>query len=614
MSEPIFGISITRIDEEPRPAIGSDLSIIGLVGSATGADASVYPLNTPVRIFSDDSAMTTKLGTGRLADAVNMINDQLGEFQVAAQVVVVRVAAGLNMSEDMTNVIGNQDAKTGMWALMKSGEDLGIIPRIILTPGVTETFTEGTGDPEVTSAEKSGGNTGEGTLTLADPAFDADDVQNGVYVIRCIGGARDASSAPKVGGNTGDGTMGSLTADATAEVGDWRVICTDAETDGGTFTVLRPDGSVDGFAVVGAAYNSAAGLNFTIADGLADFVVGDEFVVTVTAVVPANGGVFSVTDPLGNALANATEGVAYDGEIKFQIDDVGADFVIGDGFDVTVASAGDSIANPVVVELASLLPKLLGHAIVTGPNDELTTFISWRETIQSDRIIPIASKAKVGVNAVVKDAAPAIAGIAVRRDHEKGGLPFWSWANQPVQGIVAPDKTIPFVLTDGAVEGQQYLAANGGIIARGQMGVEAAIASGGFVFVGTDNCAEDDLWRFYNVTRGRDYIHLMFLRTLRFYLGRFNITGHTITAILNTMKIALRDLKAQEAILGYRVGFTRDLNSPENIRLGKFTVSFAAEEAPVLRHLGIQSARYRPAFEALLSDLEAQLSQFDVAA
>ena len=51
------------------------------------------------------------------------------------------------------------------------------------------------------------------------------------------------------------------------------------------------------------------------------------------------------------------------------------------------------------------------------------------------------------------------------------------------------------------------------------------------MFVGTDTAGEDDLWRFYNVTRGRDYIHLMFLRTLRFYLGRFNINGQTIEAI-----------------------------------------------------------------------------------
>ena len=91
-------------------------------------------------------------------------------------------------------------------------------------------------------------------------------------------------------------------------------------------------------------------------------------------------------------------------------------------------------------------------------------------------------------------------------------------------------------LTDGATEGQSILALNGGVILRGEAGVETAIASGGFVFVGTDTAGEDDLWRFYNVTRGRDYIHLMFLRTLRFYLGRFNINGQTIAGEQNVAK------------------------------------------------------------------------------
>ncbi|MEZ5853150.1 MAG: hypothetical protein R3D68_21155 [Hyphomicrobiaceae bacterium] len=116
---------------------------------------------------------------------------------------------------------------------------------------------------------------------------------------------------------------------------------------------------------------------------------------------------------------------------------------------------------------------------------------------------------------------------------------------------------------------------------RGELGVETAIASGGFVFVGTDNAGEDDLWRFYNVTRGRDYIHLMFLRTLRFYLGRFNITGQDDPGRAQHHSFALRDLKADGDILGYEIKFTRDQNSPEQLRLGKFTINFAAEEAPV---------------------------------
>jgi phage tail sheath protein FI len=231
--------------------------------------------------------------------------------------------------------------------------------------------------------------------------------------------------------------------------------------------------------------------------------------------------------------------------------------------------------------------------------------------MQSHRLIPIETAVKVGVNAVVKPASPRVIGIAVRRDHEFGGRPFHSWANQPVQGIVGPNRPIDFSLTDGATEGQVLLSQNAGIIARGEMGVETAIASGGFVYIGTDNCSEDPLWQFYHIVRGRDFIHLMFLRTLRGFLGRRNIDYGTVQDVLDTMRFALRDLKADGDIIDYKVGFTRDQNSPEQLRLGKFTVDFAAEEPPVLRHLGIRSARYRAALDVLLDDL---LSQIDLAA
>jgi phage tail sheath protein FI len=205
------------------------------------------------------------------------------------------------------------------------------------------------------------------------------------------------------------------------------------------------------------------------------------------------------------------------------------------------AAAIADLANPVCVALPAVCAKLLAHAVVDGPATTEQDAINWRETLNSSRLIPVDPAAKVFVNniAVVQPLSPAVIGIAVRRDHEKQGRPFHSWANQPVQGIVGPSRPINFSLTDGATEGQRLLQANIGVLLRGELGVETAIASGGFVYVGTDNAGEDDLWRFYNVTRGRDYVHLMFLRTLRFYLGRFNLTGQTIQAVLNTMSFAL---------------------------------------------------------------------------
>lgn len=410
MSDPTFGISITRIDNEPRPAVFSDMSVVGIIGTAPNADVDDFPLNEPVFMFSDDAAKLTALGdAGTLADAIRLINSQLGEFQVAAKVVVVRVTAGATATDTIANIVGN-GSTTGLSAFLRAGADLGVIPRLIAAPG---------------------------------------------------------------------------------------------------FTSQR--------------------------------------------VAPA--------------------------------------------------------ANAVCAALPAICEKLLAHAVVDGPATTQADAIAWRETISSQRIIPVDPAVKIlsGSQTVVVPMSPAVIGIAVRRDHEFGGRPFHSWANQPVQGILGPSRPIGFSLTDGATEGQTLLASNIGILTRGEMGVESAIASGGFIFIGTDNAGEDDLWRFYNVTRGRDYIHLMLLRTLRFYLGRFNINGQTVQAVVNTMNLALRDLKADGDILGYEIRFDRDQNSPEQLRQGRLTIRFAAEEAPVLRYLGVQSARYRPALDALLDDLLAQV-------
>ncbi len=99
----------------------------------------------------------------------------------------------------------------------------------------------------------------------------------------------DASSAVKAGGNTGDGT---LTLDATTPVlpgykaGVYTVRCIAAAVDGGSFEVQDPDGFVLGAVAVGDTF--ADDIKFVIADGATDFVVGDGFDVTL-AVSPDSG-------------------------------------------------------------------------------------------------------------------------------------------------------------------------------------------------------------------------------------------------------------------------------------------------------------------------------------
>lgn len=268
-------------------------------------------------------------------------------------------------------------------------------------------------------------------------------------------------------------------------------------------------------------------------------------------------------------------------------------------------------ANPVCATFTAVCNQLLAHAIVESSGTNEHDDIDWRETMSSQRLIPLSGGVRIidsdtgGV--IVRPLAPRMAGILVARDHEKGA-PFHSAANQAIQGIVGPQRGIGFYLTDDASEGQELLRNNIGIVARGEAGVETAIASAGFVLISTDTCSEDSLWQFYNVSRGRDYIHLSLIRTLRYYLGRYNIVGHTIQAILNTMNYWLGFLKSQDHILGYRVNFSQTGNTAEEIRLGHLTVGFQAEEPPVLTRLTIESARYRQAIDIMIADIASNLN------
>ncbi|MEW6775024.1 MAG: head decoration protein [Bdellovibrionota bacterium] len=90
------------------------------------------------------------------------------------------------------------------------------------------------------------------------------------------------TSAAKSGGNTGDGAMGAVTLGAEAVPGVYKLRITKAAANAGDFQVTDPQGDVIGVGTVGVAF-AGAHLNFTLADGSADFIVGDGFDITVPA-------------------------------------------------------------------------------------------------------------------------------------------------------------------------------------------------------------------------------------------------------------------------------------------------------------------------------------------
>ncbi len=93
-----------------------------------------------------------------------------------------------------------------------------------------------------------------------------------------IGAAASAADA----GNTGDGVMGAVTVGASAQAGVYVLTITKATANAGDFQVVDPQGDVVGVGTVGVEF-AGGGLTFTLADGAADFIVGDTFTITVAA-------------------------------------------------------------------------------------------------------------------------------------------------------------------------------------------------------------------------------------------------------------------------------------------------------------------------------------------
>lgn len=274
----------------------------------------------------------------------------------------------------------------------------------------------------------------------------------------------------------------------------------------------------------------------------------------------------------------------------------------------TTIVGGDIQANPICAALPSVCASLLAHAVVGGPGAGLVAATDWFETLGSGRLIAIDAWRRVadGQSTRLEDGVAAVLGLFVRVDFRHGGYPFWSVSGQQVQGTVGLKNYYPFSLVDGATTGQELLATHIGVIERGEVGVETAIASNGFVFAGVWNADTDPLWWMYNKTRGRDWAHLALLKSIRLRLGVENITPHGVQAVLNDMVAIGQNLIQNQCSVGFKVGFEASKNSPNDLRQGKFRAFFATEEPAPITQVTIDS---RPNYEALVAELGALVAQ-----
>ncbi len=130
----IHGVSVVESTDGARPIRTAASAVIGVVGTASLADALKFPLNTPVLIAGSRKEAVDLGIEGTLPQAIDSILDQGG-----ALIVVIRIEEGALPTDTTANVIGGVDAitgdYTGMQAWLSAQSVIGFQPRILIAPG-----------------------------------------------------------------------------------------------------------------------------------------------------------------------------------------------------------------------------------------------------------------------------------------------------------------------------------------------------------------------------------------------------------------------------------------------------------------------------------------------
>lgn len=221
-------------------------------------------------------------------------------------------------------------------------------------------------------AAKTGGNTGNGTLTMDATTPLLANAKSGIYSVKCLGVVPTATGVPtvaaKTGGNTGNGT---LTMDATtplldnAQSGVYRAVCIAIKvTDPATpsrWRIYDPVGNVLE-ASLDAGGTFASQIKFVIADGAQDFALNDQFNITVAS---EDIELFRVSDPDGFVIGELHPGEIFANQIKFALADGETDFVEGDEFIFTIAAGSGEykLVNITAVDGSEVADKILSEDV-----------------------------------------------------------------------------------------------------------------------------------------------------------------------------------------------------------------------------------------------------------
>lgn len=126
------GTRVFQSAETPVLVRTAMTAVIGIIGTAPGADETKFPINKPIQILRPADA--DGLGNaGTLMDAIDSIYDQ-----VVCPIVLVRVEEGEDTRRTWANIVGSQAAFSGVHAFRRARSDGLYKPKLLSAPGFTQ--------------------------------------------------------------------------------------------------------------------------------------------------------------------------------------------------------------------------------------------------------------------------------------------------------------------------------------------------------------------------------------------------------------------------------------------------------------------------------------------
>ncbi len=233
-------------------------------------------------------------------------------------------------------------------------------------------------------------------------------------------------------------------------------------------------------------------------------------------------------------------------------------------------------------ELDGVAHRLKAIAVVEGPSTTDTDALDFRANFASERVYLVDPRVQIFATALnayrYEGASARVAGIMAANDLANG----WhtSPSNKAMRGITGTERAIDFALSDSASRANLLNEHDVAVIIRHE----------GWRLWGNRTCSPDPQWQFINVRRAADMAYEALEASHLWAVDR-NITRTYVEDVLESVNAYLAHLTAIGAVIGGRCWADEELNTPDQIALGRvyfdfdFTPPYPAERITFRSHL-----------------------------